>query len=136
MPEGLDTLKKYVRELLPGLEMRVSQDLPLNPTKLSSSRRVKAMTTGQNPTQDLFFLNPVDFLRRIQGSRLPESIGMHYGMAELVDSPTEAWHSKQWAASIRTTSGDFAFYPGTKDPIFPGDQRCSQINQFSQALLI
>ncbi|KAI0483356.1 hypothetical protein GGR56DRAFT_663844 [Xylariaceae sp. FL0804] len=51
---------------------------------------------------------------------------MHFGIAALVDNPTEAWHSTQWASSIRTTSGEFAYYPVTggdspRDPIFPGD---------------
>jgi hypothetical protein len=46
-------------------------------------------------------------------------------MADLVDNPTEAWHSMQWAGSVRTTSGVFVWYPqlpaSPKDPIFPGD---------------
>ncbi|KAI0550499.1 hypothetical protein F4679DRAFT_572871 [Xylaria curta] len=70
---------------------------------------------------------------------------MHFGMAKLVDNPSEAYHSTQWAASIRTTSGEFSYYPRTtaesepeseaqvqddseRDPIFPGDMvefRCA-----------
>jgi hypothetical protein len=123
LPDSLDTLKRHVRESLPHIDMRTVKDLPLNPKKLSSSRQVTAMTTGENPTQDLFFLNPVDFLSRIEGSQLAK--GMHYGLADLVDSPIEAWHSMQWAGSVRTTSGVFVWYPplpaSPKDPIFPGD---------------
>ncbi|KAK4232710.1 hypothetical protein C8A03DRAFT_39693, partial [Achaetomium macrosporum] len=121
LPESLDTLKRHVRESLPHIDMRTAKDLPLNPKKLSSSRTVTAIMTGENPTQDLFFLNPVDFLARIQGSQLAGN--MHYGMAELVDQPTELWHSMQWAGSVRTTSGEFAYYPPlpSKEPIFPGD---------------
>ncbi|KAH6613526.1 hypothetical protein F5144DRAFT_654050 [Chaetomium tenue] len=123
LPDSLDTLKRHVRESLPHIDMRTVKDLPLNPKKLSSSRQVTAMTTGENPTHDLFFLNPVDFLSRIEGSQLAK--GMHYGLADLVDSPIEAWHSMQWAGSVRTTSGVFVWYPplpaSPKDPIFPGD---------------
>lgn len=109
LPKSLDTLKRHVQESIPHIELRVVRNLPLNPKKLSSSRQVAAMATGESPTQDLFFLNLVDFLGRIQGSQLTGN--MHYGMADLVDSPTEAWHSMQWAGSVRTTSGDFGFYP-------------------------
>ncbi|KAK3896610.1 hypothetical protein C8A05DRAFT_39840, partial [Staphylotrichum tortipilum] len=121
LPESLHTLKRHVRESIPHIDLRVAEDLPLNPKKLSSSRQVTAMMTGESPRQDLFFLNPVDFLGRIQGSQL--TANMHYGLADLVDSPTEAWHSMQWAGSVRTTSGDFAFYPPlpSTNPIFPGD---------------
>lgn len=121
LPESLDTLKRHVRESLPHIDMRTAKARPLNPKKLSSSRIVTAIMAGENPTQDLFFLNPVDFLARIQGSQLAGN--MHYGMAELVDQPTELWHSMQWAGSVRTTSGEFAYYPPlpSKEPIFPGD---------------
>ncbi|EAQ83506.1 hypothetical protein CHGG_09910 [Chaetomium globosum CBS 148.51] len=103
-------------------EYQVADDAPLQ-SELRALDRVTAMTTGENPTQDLFFLNPVDFLSRIEGSQLAK--GMHYGLADLVDSPIEAWHSMQWAGSVRTTSGVFVWYPplpaSPKDPIFPGD---------------
>lgn len=39
----------------------------------------------------------------------------------MVDEPTQLWHSAQWAASIRTTSGEFAQYADGSGPIFPGD---------------
>ncbi|KAI0192419.1 hypothetical protein F4808DRAFT_475793 [Astrocystis sublimbata] len=46
---------------------------------------------------------------------------MYFGMAKLVDSPTEVYHSAQWAGSIRTTLGEFVYYPLTTNPVFPGD---------------
>ncbi|EAQ82920.1 hypothetical protein CHGG_10738 [Chaetomium globosum CBS 148.51] len=39
---------------------------------------------------------------RIEGSQLAK--GMHYGLADLVDSPIEAWHSMQWAGSMTRQS--------------------------------
>lgn len=35
----------------------------------------------------------------------------HIGMAEIVNFPTEYWHSHSWGSSIRTCSNDFAKYP-------------------------
>jgi hypothetical protein len=45
---------------------------------------------------------------------------MHIGMAEFVDSPTELWQSHSWAASIRTTSGQFAHY-SSGETLLPSD---------------
>lgn len=121
LPDSLDTLKRHVRESIPRIDTRVVKDLPLNPKKLSSSRMLSAIMSGESPTQDLFFLNPVDLLRRILSSRISSTL--HFGMAQLVDNPSEAWHSMQWAGSVRTTSGEFAYYPPfpSMEPIFPGD---------------
>lgn len=69
-------------------------------------------------TQDIFYMNPVDILTHVLLFRLEPT--MHFGLADLVDSPTEAWYSAQWAGSIRTTSGQFALYPDS-EPISPGD---------------
>ncbi|KAI1494442.1 hypothetical protein F5X96DRAFT_560289 [Biscogniauxia mediterranea] len=128
LPDTVDTLKRHVKEELPLMEMR-SQSIVLNPDKLPSSRLHAAQVAGKDevPVQDLFFMNPVDLFKRLLSSQLANE--MHFGMAKLVDNPTEAWHSMQWAASIRTTSGDFAYYPpapdaettAPRDPIFPGD---------------
>jgi hypothetical protein len=79
LPDSLDTLKRHVRESLPHIDMRSVKDLPLNPKKLSSSRQVTAMTTGENPTQDLFFLNPIDFLSRMPRLAAGQGHALRYG---------------------------------------------------------
>ncbi|RYC54491.1 hypothetical protein CHU98_g11716 [Xylaria longipes] len=166
LPNTVDTLKRYVKEELPLLQMR-SYPVALNPDKLPSSRLRAAEVAGSvvdqpkqdmffsrlraaevagsvvdQPKQDMFFFNPIEFFKSILASKLADS--MHFGMAKFVDNPSEAYHSTQWAASIRTTSGDFAYYPhtaqtqtqaegedqtqGERDPIFPGDMiefRCA-----------
>ncbi|KAJ8132205.1 hypothetical protein O1611_g1419 [Lasiodiplodia mahajangana] len=145
LPTTVDTLKRYVKEELPLLEIR-SQPVALNPDKLPSSRLRAAEVAGSivdQPKQDMFFFNPIEFFKSIFASKLAAS--MHFGMAKLVDNPSEAYHSAQWAASIRTTSGEFAYYPDAprgeededeahvqdydgRDPIFPGDMiefRCA-----------
>lgn len=54
---------------------------------------------------------------------------MHFGMAELVDEPSELWHGQAWAQSILSCSGEFARLPerccinadDINSPIFPSD---------------
>jgi hypothetical protein len=135
LPDTVDTLKRHVREELPLLDLR-AQPIALNPDKLPSSRLQENVIAGReniNPVQDLIFLNPIDTFKRVIASRLHAD--MHFGMAHLVDKPSEAWHCTQWASSIRTTSGEFAYYPPIagahqpsglepselREPIFPGD---------------
>ncbi|KAI1818907.1 hypothetical protein F4861DRAFT_544563, partial [Xylaria intraflava] len=134
LPATVDTLKRRVREQMPLFEMR-SKQLILNPDKLPSSRIYSAAVAGRSevPKQEMTFLNPIGLFSRILSSELSHS--MHFGMAKLVDNPSEAWHSMQWAASIRTTSGDFAWYPPfpSNDPILPGDgvnYKCARIDCF------
>lgn len=128
LPDTVDTLKRHTREELPHLDIR-SKEVMLNPKKLSSSRRQTALIAGKDPekpSQDLFFMDPINLWGRVLSSKLTEK--MHFGMALLVDNPTEAWHSLQWAGMIRSTSGEFVFYPPgadgpptSKEPILPGD---------------
>lgn len=124
LPNQVDVLKARTREFLPTIEMR-SKEVVLNPKKLSTTRRISSTIKNIVPSQDLFYINPQDMFRRVVSSKLTDK--MHFGMAQLVDSPTEAWHARQWAGSIRTTSGDFVFYPVSEsgddiqEPIFPGD---------------
>lgn len=137
LPDIVDTLKRHVREKLPSLQMR-TRTLTLNPDKLPSSRLHAAEVASmgdKEPTENLYFMNPIDVYSRVLSSKLADS--MHFGMATLVDNPTEAWHSLQWAASIRSTSGDFAYYPNVegqdRNPIFPGDFlrfKCGHVSCF------
>lgn len=46
---------------------------------------------------------------------------MYYGPALMVDNKSELFHGECWAQSIRATSGEFPFYPGTDEAIFPSD---------------
>lgn len=117
LPLTVDTLKRHVHEERPHIEIR-QKEVSLQPEKLSSSRRQNAIVAGRDLSQQLYYFNPVDMIGRVLSSSLTAK--MHFGLADLVDTPAEAWHSSQWAGSIRTTSGEFARYPNN-DPIFPGD---------------
>lgn len=117
LPDTVDTLKRHVHEDRPHIELR-QKEVALQPTKLPSSRRAAALINDRQLSQNLYYFNPIDLMQRILSSSLVSS--MHFGLAELVDTPTEAWHTMQWASSIRTTSGQFALYPN-REPIFPGD---------------
>lgn len=45
---------------------------------------------------------------------------VHFGMADIVDSPSQLGHANCWASSIRTCSSDYAVY-ADGDTIFPPD---------------
>lgn len=118
LPPTVDTLKRHVHEERPHIEIR-RKTVALQPDKLPSSRITNALVSGNDAnSQELYYINPVSLMQRLLQSSLASS--MHFGLAHLVDTPTEAWHSIQWAGSIRTTSGEFAKYPNG-EPIFPGD---------------
>lgn len=51
-----------------------------------------------------FLLQSLVFMKKI-----------HIGMAHFVDRPTELWHSKAWASSIRTSSGEFATWSSSSE---------------------
>ena len=129
LPETVGTLKKHVRETLPLIEIR-KKSVALNPDKLSTQRQARAaereaFNPNISPTKDLYFFNLADVTKRILQSDLASK--MHFGLAELVDNPTQLWHTKAWAASARSTSGQFARYPptpppdGPTEPILPSD---------------
>ncbi|KAI0552514.1 hypothetical protein F4679DRAFT_68666 [Xylaria curta] len=94
LPEIVDTLERHVQEELPLLEIR-SHLVALNPDKLPSSR-VHVAQIGSNidqPKQDIYFFNLIELFGNILTSTLADS--MHFGIAILVNSPTEAYYSAQ-----------------------------------------
>ncbi|KAL2275070.1 hypothetical protein FJTKL_02527 [Diaporthe vaccinii] len=80
---------------------------------------------GRGRNGDLYHVSPVDLFARVLSSSQTKT--MHFGMAMLVVTATETWYSAQWAGSIRTTSGEFAFCPNGDNAgepavdIFPRD---------------
>ena len=110
IPDTVDTLKQRAFGSIPLIEMR-SKNVPLNARKIPTDRptrggREAAENDVASPSEDMFFLDPIDMFKAILSSPLPSR--MHFGLAVLVDSPTEFWNSHAWAQSIRTTSGEFA----------------------------
>ena len=125
MPATFDVLRNRAFSSVPSVELRY-KNVPLNPHKLPTSRTATLDTNDSPPTQDMFFLNPLDLVKTILSSSLISH--MHFGLAVMVDRPTAFWHSSAWAQSIRTTSGEFAKYPvvpgrpeSSRKPIFPSD---------------
>lgn len=110
IPNNIDTLKYRYERMIP------------SPTLYEHSVPVKLekLPTGHPGIESAFFYDIVDIARMI----LTDSSGtndLHFGMAELVDSPSEHWHGLAWAEGIRACSGDFGRYPASGDVIFPGD---------------
>ena len=112
------------------MKYKRSLSVALNPDKLSTQRQARAaereaFNPNISPTKDLYFFNLADVTKCILQSDLASK--MHFGLAELVDNPTQLWHTKAWAASARSTSGQFARYPptpppdGPTEPILPSD---------------
>jgi hypothetical protein len=135
LPRCIDTLKRHGRENLPLQEIRKAT-INLDAEKLPTARRQAAeglsfpnVGTSLSST-NLFFFNPISIYKRVLQSALSKN--MFFGMAQLVDSPTEMWHSVAWASSIRTTSGNFARYEAgdyAGEVILPADivlYRCNQ----------
>jgi hypothetical protein len=118
LPARVDTIKENLDSQLPLITMRTrSLDLDVNLLQTRS---------GQNPKRlkeeiGLFDIKAF-FQRLLQADDIMRRV--HIGLAEIVDQPTEFWHSDSWGASIRTTSGVFARvqdgqYKG--NVIFPSD---------------
>lgn len=54
----------------------------------------------------------------------------HAGMANIVDNPSEYWHSRSWGSSIRTCSQDYVVYPDMR-PVIPSgfvDHLCNTVD--------
>jgi len=117
LPKDIRTLQKGLREQLPLLPIH-SRLMRLDPGKIACGRSIN---------QRMFFFDMEEMIGAILNTNSIRS-KMYFGMAQLVDEPQELWHSEMWAESIRSCSGDFARYPGSGTPVFPGDvvlYRCS-----------
>ena len=115
LPRQLSTLKKTVRQRLPLVPTRRSR-VALRPEKMPSyaeqqkggsavNRKRRRVEIGRDQAE-LTLLDPITMLRNFLSS--DASRAMHRGMAHLVDTPTEVYHSRSGAASVRTTLGQFA----------------------------
>ncbi|KAI9848827.1 MAG: hypothetical protein M1837_006343 [Sclerophora amabilis] len=117
LPETLDTLRIKTRAQLPLLRLQAKR-IPVVMEKqpsLPSRAKNKPATT----LRKMVFFDPIDMVRRmVLASAFVERL--HFGMADLVDVPTELYHSESWGSSIRTCSGNFARYPDGA-PIFLSD---------------
>lgn len=123
LPNSLATLKRHVTKELPLLDMW-KKSIPLIPEKISTETATRKAQDCDGdvsvPYEDLYFFDPQGLFATFMSSDIVNS--MHIGMAEYRDSPSELWHSRCWASSIRTTSGQYAhFEEGNGAPIFPSD---------------
>lgn len=124
LPDSVGTLKIHTKGALPHFGIR-SKNVALNPSKLTASREITALMSEDKVPKQFCFPDVINMFARVLSSSLADL--MHFGMAHLVDNPTEAWHGLRWASTIRITSNDFAYYPDTEnadgksDLIFLGD---------------
>ena len=119
LPKTLKTLKRHIKKELPLLPMR-KKSIPLVAEKIATEKalRKSIQTEGDTPMEDLYFFDPTHLYKAFMSSDI--ATNMHFGMAEYRDFPTELYHSRCWASSVRTTSGCYAHYPD-RSPIFPSD---------------
>ncbi len=118
LPGKLDTLKRRVRGHLPMLRLLrkavpvLVEKQPSMPEQGKSDVQIKRKTW-------LYWYDPIELVRTIlSATSLTEK--MYFGLAHIVDEPTEYWHSRAWASSCLSTSGEYA-YTRQGDMIIPGD---------------
>ncbi|KAI5778025.1 hypothetical protein EDC01DRAFT_623375 [Geopyxis carbonaria] len=111
LPDTLDALHKQYSRSIPTPPI-YSKVIPVCADK---------QPTGVKPTNEspVYFINALQLINTMLNCPQLRN-KMHFGMAELVDEPSELWHSGSWAESIRSCSGEFARYPNGR-PIFPSD---------------
>lgn len=122
IPHSLSTLNRHFLKNIPLLDMRMKK-IPLNPKKMptEAESRKAASTTDSAPMEDVYWFDPESLFAAFLRSDIAK--GMHMGMAEYHDTPTELWHSRCWSSSVRTSSGQYAhFWSG--EAIFPSDFLC------------
>jgi hypothetical protein len=101
LPKRVDTVKRALNDQLPLLKQR-ERELKLDPTMVP---------TRSSHTDNICLFDMEDVLRRMAHSTMIKSQG-HFGMANIVDDPSEFWESESWGVSNRTTSGEFAMVRG------------------------
>lgn len=118
LPASVTTLTKQVTERLPLLELRKTK-IELDASKLTTAR-AERLDEGEVPSQDMYFFNLMGYLKILLTSTLKDA--MHFGYAELVEAPTEPWHTQAWASSIRASGGSHPRYKNdVEEPIFQSD---------------
>ncbi|SLM33940.1 hypothetical protein LPUS_02567 [Lasallia pustulata] len=118
VPRSLAIIKRNVKASLPLFKMR-RKSIPVNSQQMPTLPNASKKLAPHPLTTWMYWFDPLNLFTTILSS--PDFTSkMHFGMAHLVDQPSELWHSTSWASSIRSTSGEFAYY---KDEtlIFPSD---------------
>lgn len=123
LPRSVTTLKSQVLRQLPLLDMR-KKSIPLAPEKLATETATQKASSAEGtiPHEDIYFFDPQALFKAFLSSDIVKK--MHVGMAEYRDEPTELWHSRCWASSLRTSSGQYPHYQhgsSAGQPIFPSD---------------
>ncbi|KAI5777603.1 hypothetical protein EDC01DRAFT_604245, partial [Geopyxis carbonaria] len=113
IPYELETLQTQLNKQIPTPAI-YSKTIPVKPDKQS----IRASGSLQKETK-MFFMDPTDFIKSILLNKQRDR--SHFGMAQLVDEPTELWHGGAWAESVRTCSGQAARYSAEPLPIIPSD---------------
>ncbi|RDW60356.1 uncharacterized protein DSM5745_10814 [Aspergillus mulundensis] len=131
LPASLGQLKKNTKGQFRSIPLRRVK-VPVVSAKLQTlsapdKRRALDASTW------MYFIDPIPLISSLVKS--PSFMQqIHQGMAEFVDVPTELWHGVAWGSSVRTTSGQFARYPGPvgdRAAALPSDfvwYRCQKLN--------
>ena len=110
LPKRLSTLHSWCRKRLP---------IPSIQKAAVLVRREKQPTGTPRPAQaNVYYFDARIIISILLSATTQRNI--HIDMAEIVDSPSEYWHSNSWGSSIRTCSTDFARFPHSS-PILPSD---------------
>ena len=97
--------------ILRTLQQQCQRRLPLSPfhKTIVPVKRAKQPSGLRNSTHSsMYFFN----IRILLATVLSTTKGhvFYTSMADIVDNPTEYWHSRSWGSSIRTCSQDYAVY--------------------------
>ncbi|CAK7265745.1 hypothetical protein SEPCBS119000_001668 [Sporothrix epigloea] len=97
--------------------------------KMKSSTRTTETALQADKLETVPKMDTKTLITRYMASSSSAETESHVGLAHFVDSPSEAHNSRSWAASVRTTGGEFAhiLIPGEDgelkngQPVFPSD---------------
>lgn len=142
IPRKLDTLKRYIQDLLPVLPTKV-YTVPVDP-KAQSSVSPATKNCSERETSMQYVYSLPHLFSSILSSDLGSS-KLHFGMAEYSDHPVELWHHHAWGSSLVTTSGQYASCPDSGDIFLPSDfvqfvfrswQRSSISSQYGRIIFV
>ncbi|OJD12911.1 hypothetical protein ACJ73_09277 [Blastomyces percursus] len=118
LPNGLSTLRKKCRAQFPILPVHATR-LPIIAREQLPTLSANEKSLAEKTFRSLWYQDFRALIVALVKSRSFRQ-KMHIGMAEVVDKPTELWHSDSWGSSVKHTSGEFAKYPNG-EPIWPSD---------------
>jgi hypothetical protein len=119
LPRNIQTLKNNAIARVPLMEQR-RQEVSLNEEKLPTlPASLKSLGIPKTPKGWVYWFDPISLITAILSAKDIVK-DLHFGMAHFVDQPSELWHSVSWASSIRSTSGQYAYY-ADGSPLFPSD---------------